>query len=394
MDYDNNSNQLSGQGQDNLGSSPVSDLPADSSSPHNPAGAQPEHVDSNGQSASRRHNAAKNRSVSSRNTAGVPVYVSPPPKPPRRSFIGGVIKYLFIIAVILSILMNLYLVGLLAGGVQEQVYRSGNREKKIALINLSGTITMQTASQMHKMIQQAADDKAVKAVILVVNSPGGQVVPSNMINHYIDKFKARTHKPFYACIQQMGASGAYWISSAADKIYAQTNSIVGSIGVIYINFVVENALREKLGITPLVIKSSRSPFKDENSPFRMPTEKEKQTVIKDLDTVHKRFVEVISRGRKIPVEKVWEFANGKVFDGPTALKNRLIDAVGFLDDAIRDVARLQNISNPLVVRYLETPKLSDILSLKAHSAPMSLNFERALQDWATQPKIQTLYLGR
>ena len=109
----------------------------------------------------------------------------------------------------------------------------------------------------------------------MVNSPGGQVVPSAMINKYICDFKAESKKKLYVSMQQLGASGAYWAAAAADKIFAQTNSSVGSIGVIYLNLVLEKTLREKLGIEPIVIKSSRSPYKDRGSFFRMPTDQER-----------------------------------------------------------------------------------------------------------------------
>ena len=192
---------------------------------------------------------------------------------------------------------------------------------------------------------------------------------------------------------QVGASGAYWAAAATDKIFAQTNSTVGSIGVIYINLVVEKALKEKLGVEPVVIKSSRSPYKDKGSLFRVPTEQEKMEIIEDIDRVHLRFVQVVSDGRNIPIDEAWKLATGDVFDGPEAIENKLIDQIGFLDDAIDDLADTLNIIDPMVIKYSEPPTFKELLSASANSLENPLDIRSQLDKWAASPKILALWTG-
>ncbi len=325
------------------------------------------------------------------------IYACSPPAPTRR----GWQRFLRIV-LILSLLLNFYLIvmiassGLLGGRNLRRVeYLPGDDpHKAIALIHLAESIDMATAENMREQLAEAAGDKDVKGVILVVNSPGGQVVPSEMINRYIEAFRGQTNKPLYACIEQLGASGAYWISCAAEKIYAQENSLVGSIGVIYLNMVVEETLKEKLGINPVIVKSSRSPFKDHNTPFRMPTETEIKDIRDDLDTIHERFVRVVRDGRGLSEEAAWSLANGDVYDGPEALEKNLIDQIAFLDEVIGDLAGELNIANPTVIRYARPPSVGELLfSGKAALNNNPLDIKNQLEKLATAPRIQALWLG-
>jgi len=281
-------------------------------------------------------------------------------------------------------------------GMREQIYTHGNNLQKIALIDLAGTIDMDAAEDMRCMLAKAADDDKIKGVILVANSPGGYVAPSDLMNKYVQDFKEQTGKPVYVDVQEVCASGGYWIAVAGDRIYAQTSSIVGSIGVISMNFIVENTLREKLGVEPIVIKSTRSPFKDKNSPFRMPTEEEKMDIIKDLDTVHQRFVEVVSKGRDIPAEQVWSMATGEVFDGPESVENKLIDKVGFLSDAIADMSQELDLKNPTIVRLMNPPTIRDMLTAgsKSFAGNGVLDIQSQLEKLVSTSRIQALWLGQ
>ena len=330
----------------------------------------------------------------------IPVYL-PPSTPPTkkktgRSVLGAVFRYLFALIFILSLLMNFYLGIIVYGRTQQEVYRpSDNTKQRIALIDLEGTIDMGTADFMRRMLKRAEDDDTVKAVILVVNSPGGFVAPSDMINKYVRDFMEKTKKKVYVSIQQVGASGAIWATAHVDKIYAQENSVVGSIGVIHMGFVVENLLKEKLGIDPLIIKSSKAKYKDRGSPFRQPTEEEKLEITNDLNKTHERFVKVVAAGRKDLTEKdVWEIANGETFDGDEALDNKLIDRKGFLDDCIDDLVEELNLDDPQVIRYVRPPTLRELLMAKASAREISLPLQEELEQLAKPPHIKALWLGR
>ncbi len=327
----------------------------------------------------------------------IPVYVPPTQAVTAKrgsSFIVNVVKYLFVMIFITSLVMNFYL-GLFffKQGFYEHEYRSGKKDHRIVLIDLAGSITMETQSQFQQQLRQAEEDETVAAVILVVNSPGGQVAPSDMMNQYVREFQ-KTGKKIYVSIQQVGASGAYWATAPADRIYAQPNAMVGSIGVIYINMVLKDALEQKLGINPVVIKSSRAVFKDRGSPFHYPTEEDISEIQKDLDKIHQQFVNIVKEGRHLSEEQVWKLASGEVFDGEEALEKNLVDEVGFLDDVIDALAEEIGLEEPQVVRYYNPPSLKEMVFAESSKLQSSLDFEQQWEKWATTPRIQALWLGQ
>ena len=310
-------------------------------------------------------------------------------KPRRTGRLGKFFKSIFIAVLVVSILLNIYLVAILAAGLTEREYIAGNATEKIALIDVHGTINMASALDLRKMLRRAAEDQAVKGVILVINSPGGGVPPSELAHQIIATFQNQTGKQVYAAIQQVGASGAYWLAAQTDKIYAQTNSFVGSIGVLYVNLVLKTALEEKLGISPIVIKSTMSPFKDRGSPFRMPAPEDQLAIREDLDAIHERFVRVVSQGRKITMDQAWKLAGGEVYDGSEALRNHLIDHVGFLEDAIDNMADSLGLAEPMVVRYVKPPSLKDMLT--ARSNPGHTDLHRMLGKLVASPQIWAIW---
>jgi protease IV len=313
----------------------------------------------------------------------------------KNSFIRSVFRTLGRGIIVLSLILNVYLLITVAGNLQQKVYREGDYRQKIVLIDLEGQIDMRTARDFREKLLRAQEDKYVQGVILVINSPGGYVPPTEMIHRYITDFKQQSGKKIIAVIEQVGASGAYWAATAADEIYAQPNSIVGSIGVLYVNMVLENALKEKLGIDPIVIKSSRSPFKDELSFLRHPTDVEIADVQKDLDRVHERFVKVVSEGRNIPTEQVWALADGKIHDGEESKEKKLVDKIGFLDDAIKDFADQLKLTDPQVVHYFNQPTLREMITAASSAADTQpFDIHRQLEKWAMTPKILALWPGQ
>jgi len=275
-------------------------------------------------------------------------------------------------------------------GIEEGLYSGTNQAEKIALIDIEGVITMEMPALVRAKLQRAQRDDSVKGIILVVNSPGGGVVPSDMIHRYLTDCS----KPVYASIEQLGASGAYWISSACEKIYAQKNAVVGSIGVIYTSFVLQDALENKLGIDPVVLIARKAVAKDRGSIFRVMTEEEKTEVLNDLDTVHERFVEVVSEGRALDKETVWTLATGDVYDGPESLANGLADAVGFLEDAITDMTEAQGLTDPQILRYTRIPTIEDFLKAGAMRLGMKgFGLDRQLEELRQWTGVQALWQG-
>ena len=329
----------------------------------------------------------------------IPVYL-PPASPPTkkqagRSVFGAIFRYLFALIFIISLIMNAYLLVILYGGTQQQEYRTGDKEQTIALIDLAGTIDMRSADIMRDMLKRADTNKNVKGVIIVVNSPGGYVAPSDMINKYIRDFMETSEKKVYVSIQSVGASGAIWATAPADKIYAQENAVVGSIGVIYLNFMVKGLLEEKLAVKPVVLKSDDAIHKDRGSPFRELTPAEETEIRDDLNRIHQRFVKIVAQGREPLTQKEVEaLATGEIFDGDEAVANKLIDKMGFLDDCIDDLADVLKLDDPHVVRYVRPLTLMELLMAKSTASQTSLPLQKELEQLAKPPHIKALWLGR
>ncbi len=328
-----------------------------------------------------------------------PVYVPTTEKSdkPKRSLIGGFVKLVFKMFIFgfyaFGILLLFGVVVLLSGGmINTQVVQSGDKQNQLAIIDLNSEIDMECASRFATMLNTAADDDSIKGVIVSVNSPGGMVVPADMMAHAVDMFKAKTTKPIYVSVEQLSASGAYWATAGCDRIFAQTNSMVGSIGVIYTGFVVKDGL-EKIGVTPVVVKSSRSNLKDMGSMFRMPTDEELADIQRDIDTVHDRFIDLVAKGRSLSRESVLIYATGDVYDGPESLKAGLIDQIGFLDEVIDDLANKLNIGNPHVIKLSPIPSFMEMLTSASSLLDDKFDVRRQYIDLATMPKIQAIWMG-
>ena len=181
-------------------------------------------------------------------------------------------------------------------------------------------------------LDKAQDDPNVKAVILRINSPGGGVTATDIMYRRLAEFKKARRVPVIAMIEDVGASGGYYLACGADNILAEPTSVTGSIGVIVQTFSIAGTM-EKLGITTKAITSG--PMKDMASPFK-PLDAADQKVLGELVTeFYGRFVEVVTDGRlKLPTEKVKALADGRIYTGMQAKANGLVDELGDLKDAI------------------------------------------------------------
>jgi protease-4 len=183
-------------------------------------------------------------------------------------------------------------------------------------------------------LQEDADDDDIKAVVLRIDSPGGAVGPSQEIFRQVLKLK-QAGKKVVVSMGTVAASGGYYIASAADKIVASPGTITGSIGVIMENFGVAD-LAKFLLVEPRVIKSGK--LKDVGNPFRPMTEDEKAFLQNLADDMYAQFTGDVAEQRKIPLEKLREIAEGKVYSGSQAKALGLVDELGNLYDAI-DLAK-------------------------------------------------------
>jgi protease IV len=290
------------------------------------------------------------------------------------------------IILVFSILANIVLVLMLIGlaGVfvsissernafTEEAIQRGPHGAKIAIININGIIQEELSQEVSKQLKMARDDDRVKGLIIRVNSPGGTISGSDQIYNEIVKYRKKTGKPVVALMEGVAASGGYYTSVACDKIVAEPTTITGSIGVIMGHFVLQQLLEEKLGIQPVIVKSG--PKKDWPSPFHQVTEEERQYIQQKLITpAYERFVKVVADGRKeLTVEDVRRLGDGSIYGAQEALEDKLIDRIGYLDDAIDTVKSLAGIEKAQVIEYRKPFSLIDLLGAQSTS---TLKFDK------------------
>jgi protease-4 len=212
-----------------------------------------------------------------------------------------------------------------------------------------------------KKLEYIKEDDTVKGIILKVNSPGGGVVESAEIHDKLIEIQKETKKPVYVSMGSMAASGGYYISAGAKKIFASEETLTGSLGVIMqgINY---EGLADKYGVDFVTIKSGQ--YKDIMSPTRQMTEDERQILQSMIDNSYEGFVKVISEGRNMTTEQVKEIADGRIYDGRQAKELNLIDDFGYLEDVIQQMMEDEKLKDAKVVRYTDAIGFGSLLNLK------------------------------
>ena len=239
---------------------------------------------------------------------------------------------------------------------------SGKGKDKILLVDISGVLSTKgkcglfpfqqeasIVSRVREELKKAEQDKRVKGLILRVNSPGGTVTSSDIIYREINRFKAERKIPVIACVMELAASGGYYVSMAADTIVVNPTSVIGSIGVIALKFNAKG-LMEKIGLEDETIKAGDK--KDLWSPFRPNTKEERAILQNMLDNFHERFMKIVTEGRKeLSLEQVRVLADGRVFTAEQAAREKLVDEIGYLDDAVELVKKRAGIDKARVIMY-------------------------------------------
>ena len=254
--------------------------------------------------------------------------------------------------------------------------------EKIGVIEVLGPIT--SADDFNRQIIEFRDNTSIKAVILRIDSPGGAVGPSQEI--YAEIVKLQKKKPVVVSMGSVAASGGYYIAAPADRLFANPGTITGSIGVI-MSFPNYEGLMEKVGLSSVVVKSGR--FKDIGSASRPFSADERKLLQALIDDVHAQFVEAVSAGRDMPVERVRELSDGRIFSGRQALEVGLIDELGGFQVAVRYTAKLVGLGDDpkLVYPEVEQPGLIERI---INSALGDIAFE-SRQHWKVGP--QYLWTG-
>ncbi len=197
------------------------------------------------------------------------------------------------------------------------------------------------SDRIAQAIRKARLDKNVKAIVLRVNSPGGSALASEVI--WREATLAGSSKPLVVSMSDLAASGGYYISCGAKKIFAQPNTITGSIGVFGLMFNAQNMLKNKLGITTDGYKTGL--YTDLGLPTRPMTKAEEFIIQQSVDSVYDVFTQRVSEGRSIAKTDVDSLGQGRVWSGSSAIANNLVDTLGGLDDAVAYAAKLARIDN-------------------------------------------------
>lgn len=216
-----------------------------------------------------------------------------------------------------------------------------NKKNQIAVLYAEGEIvdgeggpTQVGGDRIAQEMRKIREDDDVKAVVLRVNSPGGSVTASEVIGREVALTGKK--KPVIVSMGNLAASGGYWISMGSSKIFAEANTITGSIGVFGMLFNAEK-LAANNGLTWDVVKTAR--FADINTVSRPKNPQELANIQRIVDRIYDRFITKVADSRKLPKNKVQEIAQGRVWSGTAAKNLGLVDAIGGLEDAIREAAK-------------------------------------------------------
>ncbi len=257
--------------------------------------------------------------------------------------------------IFLIIFVSFLLISFLAA-IMENSLSTG----KIALVNVKGVIV--DSRNIVEEIKDYRKNPSIKAIIIRVDSPGGAVVPSQEI--YEEIKRTVKVKPVVVSMGSVAASGGYYISCPATKIIANPGTLTGSIGVL-IELPNFKGLLDKLGIQAEVVKSGK--YKDITSPLKPLQKDEREVLQKLIEDVHNQFINAVSEGRKMPIDKVRAIADGRVFTGIKAKEIGLVDEIGDLDYAVKVAAQLAKIKGEPEVVTKKTTIIKEFLKGDAES---------------------------
>jgi len=262
----------------------------------------------------------------------------------------------------------------------------GSGKAKILLTDVSGFLSEEGQTQtlvigappprvpllvrFREELKKAADDSDVKALIVRINSPGGTVTASDIMFKELQMFKRAAKIPVVAVMMDVAASGGYYVALAADTVFAHPTTVTGSIGVIMLTVNAEG-LMQKLGISATAIKSGER--KDMGSPFRALTGEERQIFQSVIDGLQGQFLSRLVESRKIPMDTAKQLADGRVYTAQQALDLKLVDRIGYMDDALDFTRKAIGVSEAKVVVYHRPSEYRATYYARAESSAGSLD---------------------
>lgn len=276
------------------------------------------------------------------------------------------------------------------------VVGGASSDDKVAVISLRGIITTMEPGALAEsaiddlklQMKQAASDPKVRAVVLSIDSPGGEVTASDMLYRAVRELREK--KPVVVHMSSVAASGGYYVACGGNWLIANETTLTGSIGVIMQTLNYQNLLG-KVGVEMITFKSGE--LKDMLSGSRPITDKEREYVQGMVMQTYERFVGIVAAERSLPVEQLRTgIADGRVVSGKDALAAKLVDQLGSVEDAYGKAMELAKISNAPVVRYDAGFKLSRLFRLlgRAPGAKTTVEVELA-RSLAPRLEIGRLY---
>ena len=253
---------------------------------------------------------------------------------------------------------------------------SGKALPHTALIEVRGEIAPDSEASAEILLgalRSAFEDPSAQALVLRINSPGGSPVQAGILNDEIRRLKALHGKKVYAVVEDVCASGAYYLAVAADQIFVDKASLVGSVGVLMDGFGFTGAM-EKLGIERRLLTAGEN--KGMLDPFSPQNEKQQAYAREMLKQIHAQFIEVVRQGRGDRLKETPETFSGLVWNGEDAVKLGLADAFGNLDYVAREVVKAED-----VIDYTPRENVAERLA-KRFGAAVGHGAVRALREWA------------
>ena len=322
------------------------------------------------------------------------------PPPPRKS---GVLRTLLTIVLVIalggSLLLNLALLvgGALGsdGSTIHTTLNSGDSSQKIVVVPIEGIITGGTADLVGRWLKEIENDSAVKAVVLEVNTPGGEVTASDEIYNQIVQLKSRRGIPIIVTMGGFATSGGYYVSAPADYIFAQPTTLTGNIGVRMDRFNVSE-LAKKWGVAESTLTAPQDGFKNAGSMFQPENAKETEYLQGLVNSMYAQFKGIVSKGRSGKLKgNIDDICNGQVYLGPEAEKNGLIDKIGYREDALAEARKLINAKNPTIVKLQRRPLgVLDMLvgaRMESGRGGINVNIDAGLLREAETPRFMYLW---
>ena len=271
-----------------------------------------------------------------------------------------------------------FIIFMLWFGLTREMTTTSKSGPHTAVVDIKGEIASgaeASAEYVIASLRSAFEDEGSKAVVLLVNSPGGSPVQAGIISDEIVRLKAKHGKPLYAVVEETCASAAYYIASAADEIYVDKASIVGSIGVLMDGFGLTGTM-EKLGVERRLITAGEN--KGFLDPFSPQTEQQLLFAQNMLDQIHQQFITVVKAGRGERLQDDPEIFSGLFWTGQQAIELGLADKLGSLDFVAREVVQAEEI-----IDYTRRENVAERFA-KRFGMAMGAGAARTLQSTGTQ----------